>query len=532
MVPLVRPAEEKKQSTAAAAPRTVKNRLPWAVGLVCVLLAAATVRVLAGRDELWQDEIWSLLAFARSIKSPLDVFTLHHDNNHYLITLWMYFVGAQQRDWFIYRIPSLVAGVGTVALAGLAARRWGDLAALTATIFTGASYTLIVYASEARGYALAGFFALAAYLALERFLATRSAASNALFIVACALGFLAHLTFIQFYFGASLWSLVACLRPRAMGVDRQSAARRAAAPKRVVSSMTSRHVPWAFRRALVDLLRLHVVPICTLAALYLLDVRAMRVGGGDDYVMRDVLLRTAGIAVGVATQSQVALFAAAILAGAVAAAALIALARERSDVWIFFAATIFVAPALLLSFRRPTLLYERYFYLNILFFLLFASYLLSRLFQLGRLGRSSAIAALGAFLAGNLLLTGNLLHVGRGHYLDALRYIESGSSEPELHLAGDDEFDNKMYLVFYVAYLPEGSRITYHDFHRPSADIPEWIVLHGQAQPYEPPASLRIPGVDGTYALARIFPCAPLSGYNFAVYRRESAASGEEGGRP
>ena len=187
--------------------------------------------------------------------------------------------------------------------------------------------------------------------------------------------------------------------------------------------------------------------------------------------------------------------------------------------WIFFAATIFVAPALLLTFRRPTLLYERYFYLNILFFLPLSSYLLDRVFRLGTVGRCSAIAALALFLSGNILLTGDFLQVGRGHYLDALRYIESHSSEPELRIAGDDEFDNTKYLGFYAAYLPEERRVSYHDFHRRSVEVPEWVILHGQVQPYDPPPSLRIPHSDVTYALERVFPCAGLSGYNFAVYR-------------
>ena len=238
MVPFERPTQQRKVPVDAGALPSGRHRLILGAGLAAVLIAAAVVRFVAARDEFWLDEIWSLLAFARTIKSPLDVFTLHHDNNHYLITLWMYFVGPQQRNWLIYRIPSLVAGIGTVALAAQVGRRWGTFATLAASIVTGASYVLIVYASEARGYALAGFFALVAFLALDRFLATRSSAANLLFVVACVLGFLSHLTFIEFYFGAALWSFAACRKSAPSGIDQQKAGRKSPSTRRPTSAQS------------------------------------------------------------------------------------------------------------------------------------------------------------------------------------------------------------------------------------------------------------------------------------------------------
>ena len=174
-----------------------------------IVAAAACVRIWAAQDEFWLDEIWSLVAFARTVESPWDIFTLHWDNNHYLVTLWMYLVRAQS-NWFIFRIPSVVAGTGTVILAALVARRWGAFATFAAATLTGTSYMMIQYSSEARGYALAGFFALAAFLALDRYLATRGVWANIVFVVATIFGLLSHLTFIHFYLGALVWSMVSC----------------------------------------------------------------------------------------------------------------------------------------------------------------------------------------------------------------------------------------------------------------------------------------------------------------------------------
>ena len=41
-------------------------------------------------------------------------------------------------------------------------------------------------------------------------------------------------------------------------------------------------------------LMLHTAPLLFFAALYLLDVQAMRIGGADDYHMPDVIVKRAG----------------------------------------------------------------------------------------------------------------------------------------------------------------------------------------------------------------------------------------------
>jgi hypothetical protein len=124
-------------------PSRAKRPATVLLGSVALIVAAAaTVRYCAAQDELWMDEIWTLLALGRNVHTPWGILTAHHDNNHYLMTFWMYLV-SPQRNWFIYRLPSVVAGTVTVALAAQVARRWGRLAALAAALLTGASFVRI-----------------------------------------------------------------------------------------------------------------------------------------------------------------------------------------------------------------------------------------------------------------------------------------------------------------------------------------------------------------------------------------------------
>ena len=83
------------------------------------------------------------------------------DNNHLLNTLWIYAVG-DRPTWFAYRLFSILTGSAAIAATGLALRRVGRVESLVAAVLVAASYPMIVYSSEARGYAPAVFFAATA----------------------------------------------------------------------------------------------------------------------------------------------------------------------------------------------------------------------------------------------------------------------------------------------------------------------------------------------------------------------------------
>ena len=162
------------------------------------------------------------------------------------------------------------------------------------------------------------------------------------------------------------------------------------------------------------------------------------------------------------------------------------------DQWIFFAATIFVAPALLLAITGRACLYERYFYVNVLFLLLLQAYFLSRVVRGSRLGTAAAILYLTFFALANARPTYEFLKIGRGHFRDALAYMVVHSSSPEIQLAGSAEFCYRLYSAFYLRTLPAGHHITFHDIS--AVDVPagaEWIMMTSQEQPYNPPRAVR-----------------------------------------
>src|ERR1700722_11391590 len=111
----------KKSLSAKQAERATVHApsLFW-VALGALLLLGLVLRVAGSMGELWLDELWSLMLATR-LKSSSQIFTgLHLDNNHYLISLWMRICGAD-RAWWVYRVPSILAGMG----AALAAIRIG-----------------------------------------------------------------------------------------------------------------------------------------------------------------------------------------------------------------------------------------------------------------------------------------------------------------------------------------------------------------------------------------------------------------------
>src|SRR5205823_152187 len=102
-------------------------------------------------------------------------------------------------------------GVGSAALAGQILSRRGRPHAIAAMILVSVSYPLIVYSSEARGYAPMVFFVLMAVSAHERVLRSRTWPALIAFWTAAILGMLSHLTFLHAYVAIVLWSVYAML---------------------------------------------------------------------------------------------------------------------------------------------------------------------------------------------------------------------------------------------------------------------------------------------------------------------------------
>ena len=209
-----------------------------------------------------------------------------------------------------------------------------------------------------------------------------------------------------------------------------------------------------------------------------------------------------------------------------AVAAIYLMSREESDLWIFFAAVIFFVPAVMLSVLKPVVLYERFFYINVLFFLLALSYLLSRLWRLGLSGRVGMTAALLLFLLGNLAHALAVIQWGRAHELAALRHIVENSDSPEIRIADmNANYRTEMFIKFYEPLLPPGHKLIAEKLTQELPEASEWLLLEGV--PHPTPV-LTLADRKEAYRLSRVFLTATLEGpVIMAVYHRDDAAESE-----
>jgi len=283
--------------------------------IAILIVVGAALRLAGMFDDFWLDEIWSL-RIARSMRSVSDLLlspTARWDNNHPLITLVMYLTG-ERAAWWIWRIPSLLGGIGSIILAAVLLERTDRAAALLGTGMLALSYPLILYSSEARGYALAVFFALLALDAMDRCLRHFSAAAMLVFITACLLGILSHLTFIHAYAGIFVWSV------RRVGLSGKG------------------------RAALV---RLHALPLVFFVLVYFSFARHLSIGGAPEQRPAPAVLESIGQLLGLAGSA--AAIVAGILGIVLLSVCIVALARRGCDLWIVVLVAAVISPALLLG---------------------------------------------------------------------------------------------------------------------------------------------------------------------------------------
>ncbi|HEX8942483.1 MAG TPA: hypothetical protein VF785_05040 [Gemmatimonadaceae bacterium] len=469
-------------SASAANPARARSA---GTAIVVVAAFALVVRILAGMNELWLDEIWSYV-LAHRLTSAVGVFTaIHHDNNHYLNTLYLYVIGATP-VWLVYRIPAIVAGVASVLLAALIAKRASIFTGLFAAVLFASSFLMILYSSEARGYGLAVCFALLAVFAADRFTVNHRTAWGTSVAVASMLGFLAHLTFVQAYVAIVVWTGYRLFRQRR-----------------------------GWRAWIDDMVLCHLPPAALVAWLYLVDIRRMEIGGGPESSGFDVMTRALSLTLGGPAEG-VASVLLAVAALVLLTIAIVLVWRSGSDLWLLFATATLISPALMLVVARPAFLFERYFLVAIAFAVLSMAWPLAAL--LAR-NRAAAFALVTLFVAANSVHTARLITRGRGHYLEAMRWMSQHSERRGggVAIGSDHDFRNGMVVGFYSQFLPPSPRIVHLQQGEWPADGPEWLLLHSQDRDFRPAPRLGDRG-GHQYLLANVYPYAELSGWTWAVY--------------
>lgn len=463
------------------------RRIVLLVALLCFTAAAALI-LLAARGSLWFDEIWSL-TLAERCPGPWDVLEQRFDNNHVLNTLYLWAVVSESTSAHRYRLLSVISGIASVGIVAWIASRRSAGEGLLALVLVASSYPLVLYWSEARGYAPAMLCALVAF-AILRSTWTRLGPGRVLaFWLALALGILAHLTFVLAAF--------------ALGVAA------------VVRELRSTDAPWI---RLARLAVLFLVPLAFFAAFWMTFVRDMRVIGGPVLSYRQVVATAAimllGLPDGARWQTPAMLGClAVVVAGSVVAW------RRRPEEGAFYMAVLLVGPFGLLAATRPEHLYFRYFVVAFPFFCL----LLAQLLGVACRGRRSAWAlatllVVGPWLVGHGRRVEALVVWGRGDDRAALRRIATHSPPGELRIGCDGE--TQMLLDFYARELPPDQTVRAIDASRWRTELPEWLITRSLQRGYDPPPELEL-GESVRYRRVETYRHGGASGWTSFLWRRE-----------
>lgn len=448
-----------------------------AAALGAILIAAALLRLACLRTQPWLDEIWSI-NLARNARSVADVlFGIHHDNSHPLNTLWLYLVGG--RDWAVWRLLSFVCGLLTVAALGI--DREDSPRGLLAAALAAVSVPLVLYSTEARGYAPMGLFAVLCRRLL-RSPARLAPGPAASFALCATLGMLSQPIFV-------------CVLA-ALGVE---------AAVQLPSGKRGR-----------GLLVLFGPTAALVALLAVLQTGRMTFGGGAVTPFWNVVFRTLAQWSGARGSGPTAVFGAAALAG-LCAWEFALLLRERSDQPRFLA-VLFTGTALFVAAFPYR--YERHFFACAPFALLLAAGSLARLFRGGAAAKTAGAVLTSLFLLGNALRVGTLATAGRGHYLEAVQRMARDTPGDVVTVGSDHDFRNRMVLDFYVPYAATPKRFRYMAADACSADASEWYLRSSSETDPRAPAGPILRG-GGRYGLVETYPYAGLSGWTWTLYRRE-----------
>jgi hypothetical protein len=466
--------------------------IAWAIRFA--LLLSTILIMAAARGDLWLDEIWSI-AYTRYAHSAADIFfRFRYDNNHPLNTLYLYLMG-EQNIFLLYRLPAVLSGIGSLFLiVYIAMKEWGYREALCSILLAGISFPLLLYFSEARGYAPEIFFALACYVLLHRNLQDFTIARMILFWIFSVLGVLSHSTFIIAAVGFIIGNLTEAF-----------------------SNEGSRH------RKFLHYIAYHVPPFIFYAWWYMFFLKDMVIGGGPIYRIWDITAQTATMLLGL-PEGTVFSFAALCCVFLLITVGVFCLYRERNPRWLFFLTVLTFSPAVIYISSHPVVIYFRYFIVCFPFFYLLSSYLICKCCDSRPEFRILVIVALLAVLAsGHARRDYQLLKTGRGQYRAALEYIAQ-TSPGAINIGSDHDFRNLLIFDFYTRLMPGGNRLHYKKNSEWIKEPPDWIITHSQNPSYHSPHNIIINRI-WRYRFITEYRSAEVSGFNWFLFRREAGIS-------
>jgi len=456
-----------------------------------VIAVGLLIRLISAFQSFWLDEIWSYF-LAQDLDSAWGVLTARkHDNNHILNTLFIYAMG-EHEHWFVYRTLSLATGTASIYCLAREALRWGRPAATAAAVLAAGSFPLTLASAQARGYAAAMFFSIVTLLWLERERPAATWRSCFGFWIVATLGILSHLTFLYAYLPLVAWTLI----------------RRWQAEKTVST------------QALLELLRLHCVPLVVIVTLYFQFYSGIVIGGGPaDYDVWKVIGSTLAEAVGTPADGRWGWLAVCIV-GVTVPVGVWSVRRDGAASVVFFLSVLLLSPALIYGVSAPKLLYSRYFWACIPFLYLLASHLLGRIHR-GRIGTVVYWVLLVAFVAANGVKTLEHVSKGRTQYADALTYLEQHTDGDTIQIGTDHDFRNGMVIRFYARYRTAGKTFVIRPKAGWTGPGPEWYLMHSWLSGPFPPRKITLVG-GRAYTQVAQFHNGIGSGWTWFLYRNDA----------
>jgi hypothetical protein len=443
-------------------------------------------------DDFWLDEIFNYFLAMNKVHAVSDIFTGIKIEHQFLVTLSMYLLG-DQLNWMWYRIPSVIAGTGTIALMALVGyRRMRPVALIVTLAVATVSYPLVVYSSEARGYAPAAFFSLAMWVLIEAYWRHRYKVWLIGFWSATVIAVLYHPVAVCLYISLGLWSLSREWR-----------------------------VGGGLLRVGRELALCHAIPIAFIALLYFAVMRQWGSVGGDVLPLARVIGDTMAVALGFPMRPEfrwVALF----FGGTLIASSLVIIARlVRSDIWIFYISGLLLAPALMLEINNRQYLYIRYFVVLFPLFFLMLGEAMDAVAKKFKVAQAVIVGLCILTLVGNTLSTVDFLRVGRGGYLDAVQYMAALTPRPTVTVGSDHDFRNGLPIIFYSRYMPKNKTMVYLSIDKWPLEGPDWLLVHNTcSEDNFIPGSIVI-ARNITFRLVKSYPVLGLSGVGWHLYRND-----------